>query len=244
MPTPIATTRPTPCAVGRTSPKLLKGCNLMGEQATLVKFGKESHMRRLHTEGLLYMNNLPFFRAIEDGQLRGDQNESVDRIEKGTAGTVTVASALPPLQLTSWTLRIGPDYPERVNLFCMVAVRPQFGCYPVDERNFRLGDYAVVLTHPQRFIERAHATLISQGIKHEANLVHYVDDDHVGGIGPFCKFRSFAFQCEWRLVCHGGCGCAREVTIGSIQDISVILPIHDLGRELERILCCSTSGAT
>jgi len=44
----------------------------MGEPGTLIKFGQRKHLLRLRDEGLLYMNNLPYFWKIEDDELRGD----------------------------------------------------------------------------------------------------------------------------------------------------------------------------
>ena len=47
----------------------------MGEKATLLKLGARDHIIKLQTEGLLYMNNLPYFWVLEDAELRGDPND-------------------------------------------------------------------------------------------------------------------------------------------------------------------------
>jgi hypothetical protein len=54
----------------------------MGEKAVLVKFGQHDHLLQLHQDGLLYMNNLPFFWEIED-QHRGDNCDGVLKITRG-----------------------------------------------------------------------------------------------------------------------------------------------------------------
>ena len=45
----------------------------MEEPGTLIKFGQHEHLLQLQDEGLLYLNNLPFFWEIENDELRGDR---------------------------------------------------------------------------------------------------------------------------------------------------------------------------
>ena len=42
------------------------------ERAALIKFGKYEHISALRDQGEIYMNTLPYFREIEDNDLRGD----------------------------------------------------------------------------------------------------------------------------------------------------------------------------
>ena len=44
----------------------------MGEPGTLIKFGQREDLLHFQEEGLLYMNNLPYFWKIEDEVFRGD----------------------------------------------------------------------------------------------------------------------------------------------------------------------------
>ena len=54
--------------------KLSNHCSVQNEKVriaveefgTLVKFGKQDHLLQLQDEGLLYLNNLPYFWEIED----------------------------------------------------------------------------------------------------------------------------------------------------------------------------------
>lgn len=196
----------------------------MGEQALLLKFGKREHVLQLREEGLLYMNNLPYFWRLEDRELRGDPFDSVDQIERGRKGIALPDSTeLPPIKVTNWTIRILPFEPEKINIFCMYALRPSAGTFPVDARNFQFGDYALVVTNVPQFLDRISSCLERQGVRGEADLVKYVDNKHIGKVGPFRKLKFFAYQSEWRLVCYDGPGKARRVRIGGIKDISIVM---------------------
>ena len=194
----------------------------MSEQAALVKFGQHEHILQLREEGVLYMNNLPYFWRIEDENLRGDPCDCVDEVARGHKAKIALADGT-EFKGTNWTLRMPPHESEKINIFCMYALRPFAGSFPVDEKNFRFGNYALLVTNPQEFIDRIDSHLKSQNIRGRANLVEYVDDEHSGKVGPFRKFRRFDYQSEWRLVCYDGPGEAREISIGSIRDISTIM---------------------
>ena len=47
------------------------------------------------------------------------------------------------------------------------------------------------------------------------------------------KLRRFAYQSECRLVCYDGPGGPREVRIGSLEDISIMMPSEDVNRRIK-----------
>jgi hypothetical protein len=51
-------------------------------------------------------------------------------------------------------------------------------------------------------------------------------------VGSFRKLKRFQYQSEWRLVCENGFGGVRKLNIGSIEDISVVVPSSDLNEEI------------
>jgi len=212
------------------------------EKATLVKFGQYKHICQLRDEGLLYMNNLPYFRQIEDEELRGDKFDSVAEIRRGNSGVVTPKNEPEkPLVVTSWEIHWGPSQPEKINIFCMCAVRPSAVSFPINKSNFRFGTYALVLTNPQEFIDRISSRLRSQNISHKAGLVEYVGRSYVGKVGPFLKLKNFAYQSEWRLVCCNGPGKQRDdIRIGSIKDISIVVKNIEANDEIARVLGLQT----
>lgn len=133
-----------------------------------------------------------------------------------------------------YTLKIRPSEPEKINIFCMYALRPLIeGTFPVDKKNKRFGDYALILMNRGGFIQRLESSLKSQRIVGDAGLVEYVNDEHAGKLGPFRKFNSFSYQYEWRLVCYDGSGEPRKIRIGSIRDISVILPTDEVNKQIQ-----------
>ena len=205
----------------------------MAEFGTLLKFGHYEHILQLQDEGLLYLNNLPYFWEIEDEELRGDPFDGVAEVARGHKVVLPIPNGKELTLEGSWTIRMHPFEPEKINIFCMYALRPFSGTFPVDERNFRFGDYAIVITNRPEFMNRIASSLKAQGVKGEARLVEYVNDDHIGKMGPFRKLKRFIYQSEWRLVCYGGSGEARKIRLGSIRDISTIIRSDKVNKEIK-----------
>lgn len=206
-------------------------------KSCLIKFGKPEHILSLKETGLLYMNNLPYFRKIEDEELRGDLNEGVDELAHGTKGHVVIhGDANTPdrkISVSDFSLRIGPDEPEKINLFCMYALRPDSETFQIDERNYRFGDCALVVLDSNAFMDRLRASLRNNKTEGKADLVEYIDNRHTGSVGPFWKIHKFNYQSEWRLVCSNGPGKERTLTIGPLEDISVIIECSKLHDEIQ-----------
>ncbi|MFV1967548.1 MAG: hypothetical protein ACC628_19135 [Pirellulaceae bacterium] len=214
----------------------------MEEKATLAKFGQYEHMCQLRDEGLLYLNNLPYFWKTEDEELRGDPFDGVSEVLRGSSGTVTSAgSPRKPMKVTSWVIRVYPPQAENTNIFCMCAVRPLAGSFPVDERNLRFGSHALVMTNAQEFIDRIASQLKSKNITGKADLVEYVDENYKGDVGPFRKLTGFAYQSEWRLICYDGPGGPRKLRIGSIRDICTIVRNVEVNQKISEFLTMQSS---
>lgn len=206
----------------------------MGEPGTLIKFGRQKHLLQLQDEGLLYMNNLPYFWEIEDGELRGDPFDCNNRIERGPKIGLVLPDGKEVFMEGTWTLGMPPSNPARINLFCMYALRPLVkGTFPVDVKNLRFGEHALVLINRDEFMLRIESAIKAQGIKAHAGLVEYIDDCYKGKLGPFRKLKKFSYQSEWRLVCLDGPGGVRKVQIGSIRDISVIMRSDEVNKEIK-----------
>lgn len=204
----------------------------MGEPGTLIKFGKPEHLLQIQNEGLLYLNHLPYFWKVEDED-RGDPFDCIAEVARGPKIGFTLPDNKEVFMEGEWTLRMPPPQPEKINIFCMYALRPFIeGSFPVDEKNFRFGEHALILINRDEFMHRIESILKSQRIIAKAALVEYVDDKHTGKLGPFRKLKKFAYQYEWRLVCYDGPGKPREVRIGSIRDISVIIRSGEVNKEI------------
>jgi hypothetical protein len=215
----------------------------MEEEATLVKFGRYENLCQLRDQGLLYMKSLQYFKKIEDEDLRGDKYEGVAEIKRGTSGTVTPKNNPgSPYIVRRWEIRWDLPHYKNINIFCMCAVRPSMGSFPVNKRNFRFGDHALILTKPQEFIDRISSQLKSQNINHKANLVEYFNNDYVGEVGPFRKPINFAYQSEWRLACYSGHDKElNDICIGNIKDISIVVGSTDVNSKLSDLLNISSA---
>ena len=80
----------------------------MGEPGTLIKFGQREHLLRLRDEGLLYMNNLPYFWKIEDDELRGDPFDCIAEVAGGPRIGFSSADGKEVFMEGNWTLRMHP----------------------------------------------------------------------------------------------------------------------------------------
>lgn len=208
------------------------------ENSTLVKFGKKKHIENLYNHGELYMNNLPYFWKIEGDEVRHDPNDSLAEFHMGNRGDAilkTPEGKEVKINITNWDYKIPPATPEKINLFCMYALRPFHGSFPVDERNFTFGDSALVLLNGDEFIKRVAAALKKESIVGKFDLVEYVADNYTGRIGPFRKREKFSYQSEWRLVCLGGSGNHRKLYIGSLRNISRVIPAKKINTEIKII---------
>lgn len=206
----------------------------MDQPGTLIKFGKLEHLHQFRDEGLLYLNNLPYFWNLEDEELRGDPFDCAVQVIRGPKITMVMPDRNEVTVCRDYTLKIRPSEPEKINIFCMYALRPLIeGAFPVDKKNQRFGDHALILMNRDEFIQKLESSLKSQRIVADGELVEYVNDEHTGELGPFRKFNRFSYQHEWRLVGYDGSGEPRKIQIGSIRDISVILPSDQVNKEIK-----------
>lgn len=207
----------------------------MKVNSTLIKFGNKEHIERLRYDGELYLNNLPYFWNIEGDEVRQDLNDSLKEFQMGNKGRATIKTDEGrdvEIEITKWKFRVPPPNSETINLYCMYALRPFHGSFPVDKRNFNFGSSAFVLLDPDSFIDKIRKTLREKEIDGKANLVEYVSHDYVGQIGFFKKREKFRYQSEWRLVCLNGDGFPRKIILGSLEDISIIIPSEKINSEI------------
>lgn len=220
----------------------------MGEPGTLIKFGKQENLLRLQSEGALYLNTPEYFWQIEDEELRGDPFDCIAKVARGPKIMISLPDGKQESMEGEWIYRMYPPEPDKMNIFCMFALRPHIeGNFPIDKINYRFGDYALFLINPNEFMQRVQSTLKNEKINYKADLVEYVDDKYIGELGPFKKLKRFAYQSEWRLVCYEGPSGPREILIGDISDISVILRSDEINElikvEFEPINSRDPSGA-
>lgn len=62
----------------------------------------------------------------------------------------------------------------------------------------------------------------------------------MGEIGPFKKSGRFSYQSEWRLICYGGDGSVRKVSVGSLTNYSILMPFDELNKQVS---CVANASA-
>lgn len=199
--------------------------------STLIKFGRCDHLEALRDDGVLYMNTLEYFWSVEDDDARGDPYDCNTSIHHGKSGTVEIPTADGRTivgKVSNFEYRVHTAHPDQINLFCMYAIRPAFGSFPIDARNLRFGEHALVFLQPQEFIDRTRQAIRESGRGGRAGLVEYVPEDYAGEIGPFRKKSRFRYQSEWRLVVENGPGTALRMQVGSLCEIAVIVRAEEI----------------
>ena len=191
-----------------------------------MKFGRRENIQEMVDDGILYMNNLPYIWAIEDGAVRGDVNDGVDALHRGIKAKIFKQDGTEiPVNITSWSLREHTGA-ENTNLFCMYSLRESTS--PIDDRVMGFGDTSLLFTQPQSFFDRLQASVRQLKLDAHSDLVQYVPDDHTGEIGPFRKLAAFSWQAEWRLIVRNGPGGPLKLNVGSLHDVATVMPTHDL----------------
>jgi len=202
---------------------------------TLIKFGRLEHLEELRTQGLIYMNTLPFFWNVENDPARNDPFDCVNSMHRGSEGFVVVNEGLDlerKIPISHWDYKEHSSNPEHTNLFCMYGLFRDDALVSIDSRNHNLGEYALVFHDAQEFIDRVRDYMKTEAVKGIFNLVEYVDNNYIGKVGPFRKREKYRYQSEWRIVWRDGSGDVRKPMIGSLEEISTIIPVADLAKEI------------
>jgi hypothetical protein len=208
----------------------------------LVKFGVAAHLRELRVQGRLFMNELDYFRQLDDDPARGDGDEGLAYCYQPTRTVMEVRAT------GSWRrvgVIAGPiKYREETdatgNLFCMFALRASHAeafaeaRRPlIDERNGAFGDSAVVVTDADEFLRRVTAAAEREGLRLRAGPVDYVSEDsYHGPMEPFRKFSGYSYQSEFRLLAVPGWTGPRSLELGSIEDITLMVAAENINNLL------------
>jgi hypothetical protein len=209
----------------------------------LMKFGAAEHVSDLRVHGNLYMRTIASFRDLEADALRHDPHEGATRCWQPSEVSVQMKQAdewvgiegiAGPIVYTDGSTGSG-------NMFCMFALREShaeelFAGHSkqlVDVASLQFGDSALVLTDGDEFVRRVLAAAECEGLELHSGLVEYVNEDEYSGtLGPFRKFSRFAIQSEFRIVTRPEYRPVRMLTVGSLEDISVVWPLAELNGQI------------
>ena len=180
------------------------------------------------------MNTLNTFWEIEDGGVRGDAIDGVDQLAAGKHAEIrTPDGQRIPVTVTNWDLQIRTAEPEKINLFCMYALRWDENAPQIDPKLLEFGESTLIFTDPNKFQERLYDAARKLNRNMQANLVIYVPNDYVGEIGLFRKRQSYAYQSEWRLALFDGLGNPIKLELGDLTDISILIPTSELKNAIQ-----------
>lgn len=214
-----------------------------------VKFISKDYVDSLVEEGLLYMNNVEYFRKIEnkDSALRGDKYEGNAFTYDSSKIELTYAGI--PLK-TIGKIDITCMHELETNLYCLTAINDddiitaQYNL-KLSEKFKQFGDKAVLIPGSEigEFCNRVKkATEKDKNIRphpayeYFASPVDYVDrDTYHGPVGIFRKFKEFSWQYEWRIAIKQNFqkGAYEDFKIGSIKDICIVTDTEDLIKNLK-----------
>jgi len=198
-----------------------------------MKFGEYEHLKAFREEGLLYCNPITYFTEIEDQSLRGDNMEDITQMIYFKDGTVAIGppneevpADAPQLPFKDFNL-ISRHAAPFGNLFCMTAVnlldKPMGEIFRINERMKEFGKHFLYIHDSSAFMQRLGQKLKESKLHFETGLVEYKDfNKYTGSKSVFQKHNDFAYQQEWRLFIRNNNTDHIKITIGSLEDISVI----------------------
>jgi hypothetical protein len=200
-----------------------------------LKFGKKEHLIDLQKNGHLFFNTFKYFTEIEDGNVRGDIDETVVKQLQGEIKVIRndnfpngyINLNIPGiLQLRD---NIG-------NMFCLYTIDTQFYNrtfkYQFDQR---LNEFqkeiietdkcSLIILNVPEFLKRVKENLDRRKLLFSMDVVKYVDMKiHSGNKTPFLKDYGYSYQNEYRIVIYQQqCLIPISLHIGNIEDISMLV---------------------
>ena len=211
----------------------------------LIKFMNEQYVDSIINDGLLFMNNVKFFREYEDENpaMRGDQHE-------GLAASYLPSDVVLTINGHTITEAVGKidireNHQDETNIYSMAIISDQNILDAGDEGLFLSEEYkgfgnkAVIIsgnniTEFWRRIQIAidnHPSIYSnenEGIV--GKKVTYVErKEHNSTLSIFHKFNEYSWQYEWRLAMKQSNGIgAFPFYIGNIADIAIVADTESL----------------
>lgn len=197
------------------------------ESNLLAKVTKLEYAKSIQS-GKLYMNNLSFFRKLEEDGVGDDQEGLIASGQTGT-GYYKGQKLFDIKNLKTYV-----DGP----VFCTMSVPlaknadggAEFKIPTQLLREFisdKNAQYALLIIDKEKFQERIQKAVDSQGLYGCYGMVNYTDDESLVDLfqAALRKRTKYAYQHEWRLVLSCSVENGFILDIGNIEDITFCLPI-------------------
>ncbi|WP_218110308.1 hypothetical protein [Oligoflexus tunisiensis] len=223
----------------------------------LLKAGKKEHMDML-ADGKIRCNSLNYFRSIENkGRAFHDGDEGLkgvyqsDKItlkittkdkvhvidsSNGLTGVVKFSVGLDCTCFCMHTIHAGEWSHKQIPETDLEAFKNSVA---VPDSLAKFGDHVWVIFDHEKFKERLLIAVDREKLNIEAGLVSYVDFSSAHGMVQsdrigFVKSSEYADEREFRFIFSGRkMGSPFVLDLGSLQDISKVMPLDDFKRNMK-----------
>jgi len=193
--------------------------------------------------GILHCNPIQEFAKLDPIDGRGDKYEYIVKQTFGESAILELANG--DLNITHIEgIRIRPDYCIYnyynrnffANIFCLYAVTPKMNYlehkFELPEILRKMGEYVLIINQPIEFLNRVKSSLEREKrLTYHMQPVEYLDLTNFEGKKTyFQKPLRYSYQEEFRIMIKNDCEEVLRLDIGSIDDISVIMPAEKLKR--------------
>jgi len=199
--------------------------NLFG----LIKFGQKAHVEELYRKGVIYMNHLSEFLKIDDNILRGDKCESLSEIKEIINIEISYQGKKVGYakngKLSLWNNELSGNIYSMYTLFTIDKLEE----IRINKKCKEFGDAFVIITNVEEFLSRVKNEANEQGLDIIYGTVDYVNtNEYVGNWSVFKKPMEYSYQNEFRFFIKQNSSGSLCLTLGSIEDISLMLNSEDL----------------
>jgi hypothetical protein len=206
--------------------------NMQNETTPIVimKFMDNQYVNSFLEDGLLFMNNVKFFREYEDANVRGD-------IHEGLAATLRVDNTSViwgELNINSLVgkIDIRHDTSDKINIYSMTMIRyvdikEAVNCELKLSDDFTtFGDTCILITgdNISKFFKRLEQAFKKAGIKEwSGKKIQYINrENYHGTMNIFQKFDKYMWQFEWRIGIKQDLDAVYELKLGNLKDIAEV----------------------
>jgi hypothetical protein len=204
--------------------------------STFLKIGKDEHIDQLQKEGILYCNNVKYYRNLEreDILLRKDTAEGAITTSKIDWLKIFIKEKELPIKFTSARLHTFDREKDLEHIYCMYAITPDLatGKPFIDDRNVRFGEAGLLIHNPKVFLNRIQKAVRGKFKFEYKPVYYYPKDQDFNNLSVFTKHESFSYQREFRLLFQYQSTEPLILNIGSLEDISVKIEANKLSEML------------
>lgn len=208
----------------------------------MIKFMEKQYIKSFLEEGLLYMNNIKFYREYEEKNVRGD-------IYEGLSATLSPNQVFMKWGEVEFKSLVGKidirrEADDNINIYSMSMIRlidvldTVKNELKLSESFASFGDSCIIISGENIpvFFERLKKALhesknIAPIIKDKfATKVEYVNRKNFHGeMTIFQKFNEYNWQYEWRIALRQSkTGHPYELRLGSLKDIAQVYDADEL----------------